>query len=653
MADRGAARAAKAKDAAKRTLIALCVMGAALTAVLGFGVARSDATWAPRLGLDLQGGTQFILEPVVEGGQRVSSQQLDQARDIIVQRIDAQGTSGAEVTTLGGENIVVAMAGRPTEAQRQAITSASQMQFRPVLATAPGTTEPAPGSTGSSSGSATSGSGSGASSSSTSGSTRSNPSASNASPTSASRDEARTAPAGSAATTSTTPSGSGSSSGSASSTPSSGGSASGSASSTPSATGEPTAPAQGGWTPSGRPDGPTDPNNISTGLYREFTELDCAQRSDERPATDPKKAITACSEDGATKYVLGPQMVAGADIKDASAGYQTTQQGQVTNTVQINLTFGGDAVKRYADVSRELLALPNLSQASPVNPPGSYNALATVYDGTVLVAPTFNEAIPNGTASITGNFTIEEARALAQSLKFGALPITFETNQAVTISPTLGSEQLRYGIIAGLIGLLLVIVYSIAQYRALALVTIGSMVVAFAFTYLFIALLAWGYNFRLDMAGVTGLIIAIGVTADSFIVYFERVRDELREGRNLRAAVEAGWARAKRTILVADGVNFIAAIVLYVLASSGVRGFAFTLGLTTAIDLAVFWLFTHPLLTLLARRRFFASGHPWSGFEVESLHNAGVRYKGRGQFDVPEERKPARPGVTSDGGAVV
>lgn len=652
MAERGAARAAKAKDAAKRTLVALFVMGAALTAVLGFGVARSDATWAPRLGLDLQGGTQFILEPVLEGGQSVSSQQLEQARDIIVQRIDAQGTSGAEVTTLGGENIVVAMAGRPTEAQREAITSASQMQFRPVLATAPGTTEPAPGSTGSPSGSATSGSGS--SSSSTSGSTtRSNPSASNASPTSASRDEARTAPA--AATT--TPSGSSSaivSSSPASDDPTTDDPTSeGSGSATPSGSAEPSAPAQGEWTPSGKPTGAADPNNISTGLYREFTELDCADRSEERPATDPKKAITACSQDGATKYVLGPQMVAGADIKDASAGYQTTQQGQVTNTVEIQLTFGGEAVDRYAAVSRELFALPGLSPASPINPPGAYNALATVYDGTVLVAPGFNEAIPNGTASITGNFTIEEARALAQSLKFGALPLTFETNQAVTISPTLGSEQLRYGIIAGLVGLLLVIAYSIAQYRVLALVTIGSMVVAFVFTYLFIALLSWGYNYRLDMAGVTGLIIAIGVTADSFIVYFERVRDELREGRNLRAAVEAGWARAKRTILVADGVNFIAAIVLYVLASSGVRGFAFTLGLTTAIDLAVFWLFTHPLLTLLARRTFFASGHPWSGFEVETLRNAGVRYRGRGQFDVPEERKPARAGVTSDGGAVL
>src|SRR5699024_4292751 len=209
----------------------------------------------------------------------------------------------------------------------------------------------------------------------------------------------------------------------------------------------------------------------------------------------------------------------------------------------------------------------------------------------------FNEAIPTGQASITG-FSIDEARNLAESLKFGSLPLSFDVQTRQEISPTLGSEQLRYGIIAGIIGLLIVFAYALQQYRALSAVVVGSMVVAFGITYLAIALLAWGYNYRLDMAGVTGLIIAIGTTADSFIVYFERVRDELREGRNLRAAVEAGWARAKGTILVADGVNFVAAVILYVLASSGVRGFAFTLGLTTIIDLAIFWLFTHPMLTL-------------------------------------------------------
>ena len=234
-------------------------------------------------------------------------------------------------------------------------------------------------------------------------------------------------------------------------------------------------------------------------------------------------------------------------------------------------------------------------------------------------------------------------------MKFGSLPLSFDVETRQEISPTLGSEQLRYGIIAGIIGLLIVFAYALQQYRALSVVVVGSMAVAFGVTYLSIALLSWGYNYRLDMAGVTGLIIAIGTTADSFIVYFERVRDELREGRNLRAAVEAGWARAKGTILVADGVNFVAAVILYVLASSGVRGFAFTLGLTTLIDLAIFWLFTHPMLTILARRKFFASGHKWSGFDVHRLQQAKVRYKGRGDFDI---ENPVAPGATpAEGGA--
>jgi preprotein translocase subunit SecD len=186
------------------------------------------------------------------------------------------------------------------------------------------------------------------------------------------------------------------------------------------------------------------------------------------------------------------------------------------------------------------------------------------------------------------------------------------------------------GLLAGLIGLILVVIYSLFQYRALALVTIGSLVVAAVLTYLVIAVLSWRQGYRLSLSGVAGLIVAIGVTADSFIVYFERVRDELREGRPLTSAVEVGWLRARRTILVSDAVNLLAAGTLYVLTVGNVRGFAFTLGLTTLIDLAVVWLFTHPLLQLLAHTKFFSSGHKWSGFDVQS---AAV-YRGRGEFKV-------------------
>ena len=617
MAERRRTQDVARKDNAKRTLMWLFAFIIMLTGALGYGVWKKDASWTPALGLDLEGGFQFILSPRSTDGGSVSQQQLEEARDIIVQRIDAQGTSGAEVTTQGSSNIVVAMPGVPTKEQQDAIAASSQMQFRPVLATDigdPEAAQPQP-SASSSSGSGSSGSGSSSSSSSSA-----QPSASRSSSTPASRNQERTAEP--------TPSSSGSESGTSS--PSSSASAP-SSSSTAAPTG--TDPSADSWKPTGEPTSATDPNHISTKLWREFQDLNCANPPEDQPVGKTDEAIVACKDDGSLKYVLGPVVVAGTEIADAEAGYRVGPQGQQTNEPEIQLTLTSKGRKEYGDVSKQMVKLPGLNPASPTNPPGSYNALAAVLDSKVLIDPGFNEAIPNGQASISG-FSIDEARSLAKSLKFGALPLSFDVQSRQEISPTLGSEQLRYGIIAGLIGLFVVLLYSLLQYRALSVVVIGSMLVAFGITYLAIALLAWGYNYRLDMAGVTGLIIAIGVTADSFIVYFERVRDELREGRNLRAAVEAGWARAKGTILVADGVNLIAAVVLYVLASSGVRGFAFTLGLTTLIDLAIFWLFTHPLLTILARNKFFASGHKWSGFDVDTLREAKVRYKGRGNFDI-------------------
>lgn len=629
MAERRRSKDNARKDKAKRTLLWLFAGIIVLTGALGFGVVEKDATWAPRLGLDLAGGTQIVLEPRIEGGGSVSQEQLNEARDIIVQRIDSQGTTGAEVTTQGDSNIVVAMPGTPTKEQEAAIAASSQMQFRPVLATDigdPKLLEPTPSGTSSSGSGSSSSPSSGASEGSSSSSTT-RPSASR-SETPASRDEARTAEP-----TSPTPTSSKSSSSS---------SAKKSSAAAPT---QPTAPQQS-WKPSGKPTGPMDPNNISTAVWKEFQDLDCSKPPEEQPLGKTDQAIVACKQDGSTKYVLGPVVVAGTEIADATAGYQVGPQGQQTNNPEISLKLTDTGRSQYGDISTKMVQLPGLAPGQPTNPPSSYNALAAVLDSQVLIDPGFNEAIPNGQASISG-FSIDEARSLAKSLKFGALPLSFDVQTRQEISPTLGSEQLRYGIIAGLIGLLIVFVYALMQYRALSVVVVGSMLIAFLITYLTIALLAWGYNYRLDMAGVTGLIIAIGVTADSFIVYFERVRDELREGRNLRAAVEAGWARAKGTILVADGVNLLAAIILYVLASSNVRGFAFTLGLTTLIDLVIFWLFTHPMLTILARSKFFASGHKWSGFDVNTLREAKVRYKGRANFDI---ENPATPGVVATEG---
>ena len=230
--------------------------------------------------------------------------------------------------------------------------------------------------------------------------------------------------------------------------------------------------------------------------------------------------------------------------------------------------------------------------------------------------------------------------------------MTFQVLSEQQISATLGSEQLQRGLLAGLIGLILVALYSLAQYRALGMVTIVSLLVAGGLAFLTISVLSWLQGYRLSLPGVAGLIVAIGITADSFIVYFERIRDELRDGRTLVAAVGQGWVRARRTILASDAVNFLAAVVLYFLAVGGVRGFAFTLGLTTVIDLIVVFLFTHPIMLLIARRRFFADGHPLSGLDP-GLLGARSRYVGRGRIVGPETTGGARAAVPASAGPAV
>ncbi len=588
------------QTAARRSLLFLLAIVLVLGGLLAGALFLSDAKAHPKLGLDLEGGTQIILEPKTNAGQTVSTEQLNQARDIIVQRVDAGGVSGAEVTTQGDRNIVVSIPEIPTQEVRDAISKSSQLQFRPVLAVGPGSPQAAASASPAPTGTAT-----GAPSPSPS---KTPTTASSASPTSNSAvPEALTAP---------TP---------APSTPA--------ASPAPS----PSAPASGAT-----PTDATDPAWITPEVQATYDALDCSDPAQVDAIVDvAAEPLVTCDVSGSAKYILGPVVVSGDQISNATSGYQTNQQGNVTSEVEIALSLNGEGAKKYADISRKMVALPE-----------PQNQLAATLDSKVIVAPRFNEAILDGRASITGGFTLESARSLADQLKFGALPLSFVEQTSIDISPTLGSEQLRYGLIAGLIGLFLVVVYSLIQYRALGFVTVASILVAGLITFLTITILGWSHNYRLDMAGVTGLIVAIGFTADSFIVYFERVRDELRDGRSLAAAVETGWNRAKRTILVADGVNFLAALVLYALASSSVRGFAFTLGLTTLIDLLVVFLFTHPLLTLLARRPFFRDGHPWSGLDPRRLGvPQSVRYAGRGRFTTPTPARTPEPvSAGSEGG---
>ncbi len=339
---------------------------------------------------------------------------------------------------------------------------------------------------------------------------------------------------------------------------------------------------------------------------------------------DPNAGFVTCAVDGTAKYALGPVEITGDLVSSASSGLRVTAQGAITNERVVNLEFNSEGTRIFADTTERLLSLE-----------APRNQFAIVLDGLVISAPQVNSVIPDGGAEISGNFTTAAANTLARQLNFGSLPLTFEVQSEEQISATLGDEQLQRGLLAGLIGLILVGLYSLGQYRALGFVTIASLVVAGALAFLTITVLSWVQGYRLSLPGVAGLIVAIGITADSFIVYFERIKDELREGRPLAAAVDAGWSRAKRTILASDAVSLLAAVVLYFLAVGGVRGFAFTLGLTTVIDLIIVFLFTHPVMLLLSRRRFFAEGHRFSGLDP-SLLGARSRYVGRGKVREPE-----------------
>jgi preprotein translocase subunit SecD len=528
---------------ARKSLIWLLVIIFGLAGLIGFGSTTDEnASFTPKLALDLQGGTQVILSPLLLDGQAVTTEQLDQAVSIIRQRVDASGVSESQVTTQGDTNIIVSIPGIPDENTLALIKASAKLEFRPVLVASAGTPT------------------------------------SNVDGTESQDSETTETPA---------------------------------PEESPATEESATAPING-----------SDLNWITPEIQKTFDDLDCAT-SFRKPGQidDPSVPLVTCDVDGLSKFILGPVEVDGANISDASNGTITTSTGASTNTWAVNLEFDEIGTAGFSTVTQRLfpLELPR-------------NQFAITLDGFVITAPTTQAVITNGSAQITGSFDRDSSKVLADQLKYGSLPIGFEVQSQENISATLGQDQLTSGLLAGLIGLILVVIYSAFQYRGLAIVTVGSLVIAGVLVYLLIAFLSWRQGYRLSMAGVAGLIVAIGITVDSFIVYFERVRDEIREGRNLEVAVENAWRRSIRTILASDAVSFTAAATLFLLTVGNVRGFAFTLGLTTIVDLIVVLLFTHPLLTLLARTKFFSSGHPWSGFDSKSLKAAG--YVGRGQFRV-------------------
>ena len=385
-------------------------------------------------------------------------------------------------------------------------------------------------------------------------------------------------------------------------------------------------------TPAVEPTDASDLNYVTPALQAQYDAFNCddINTSNVAPADEP---LITCESNGSIKYILGPVEVDGSMISDSTNGQATTSSGATTGEWVVNIVFNNEGTTKFADVTQRLFNLT-----------GVQNQFAIVLDGGVISAPATQAAILDGKPQISGSFDQETSKALADQLKFGALPISFTVQSQDTISATLGSTQLVNGLIAGLIGLILVVMYSLAQYRLLGLVTGASLGVAAVITYLLITILSWREGYRLSLAGVAGLIVAIGITADSFIVYFERVRDELRDGRGLESSVEAGWKRAFRTIVASDIVNFLAAAVLFVLAVGNVRGFALTLGLTTIVDLLVVTLFTHPMLQLIAKTKFFNEGHRLSGLDPRAL---GAVYRGRARFEPSASISPTKVSSSS------
>ncbi|BCW59085.1 preprotein translocase subunit SecD [Paenarthrobacter nicotinovorans] len=534
------------KNSARRVLTWLGAIFVVLTAVLGGGVLTGNASWAPKLALDLEGGTQMILAPRVEGSSDINEEQLNQAVAIIRQRVDGSGVAEAEISTQSGRNVVVSLPGTPSKETRDLIQASADMNFRPVITYGDPAAIPV---------------------------------------------ESRT-------------------------------------------------PEDQLNKPTAEPANASDTNWITPEVQKEFEALDCVNPSTERrERSDPAKPLVTCEAATATtpaiKYILGPVEVRGQDISDSTFSQVQGAQGSVTNSWGVNIVFNGDATEKFKAVTERLNQYYVAAQAQGQDDPKSQFAI--VLDDKVISAPRSLAVITDGRPQITGNFTQATAKALSDQLRYGALPISFEIQSQEQISATLGGDQLRLGLLAGIIGLLLVVVYSLFQYRALGLVTIASLVVAGVLTYLAIAILGWTENYRLSLAGVAGLIVAIGQTADSFIVYFERIRDELREGRGLVSAVENGWKRAKRTVLASKAVNLLAALVLYFVAVGNVRGFAFTLGLTALADLLVVFMFTHPMLQVLARTKFFGEGHRFSGLSPDRL-GAIPLYRGAGRLRTPAEK---------------
>jgi preprotein translocase subunit SecD len=616
-------------------LLALIVI--MLVAIIGKDASHPghwDRNFHVQLGLDLSSGTTVTLRAVTTNQRQPSSADMATAISIMEARVNGAGFTGAVVQQQGSDIITVAVPGKGSQQVVKLVGTTALLRFRQELLAAPNyaSAVPVPAPTPSAAPSPSA-------SASASGKASAKPSPSPSA--SASSSGAALGPAGS---------GSGGQSLTArsrqlaakpmpraSASPKRGSSASPSPSATASPSASPTA-SQGPPKLATTADGQGNAAALSAPVKALFDKLNCADpnwqkkiyNNDPTKWDNPNSQIVACDASG-NKVALAKSTVLGTMVTGASATLSTT-----STDWQVNLNFNGAGTKAFGAITSSMFSAYGTGSAT--NPTDQVlDSLAIVLDGKIVSNPLINQgAITGGQAQITGSFTQQQATSLANVLSYGALPLTFKNQSTESVSPQLGSSQLHAGLIAAGIGLILVVLYSFLYYRGLGIVSVSSLITAALLTYLSVVLLSKYQGFSLSLAGVAGLIVAIGITADSFVVYFERLRDEVRDGRSLRAAVERGWQRARRTILVSDTVSFLAAALLWYFAIGDVKGFAFTLGLTTVIDVVVVFLFTKPMITILARTKFFGNGHRLSGLDPARL---GARAPWRGA----KARVAARP----------
>ncbi|MBS4729373.1 protein translocase subunit SecD [Mycobacterium sp. SM1] len=508
-----------------------------------------DKRAEPKLGIDLQGGTRVTLTARTPDGSPPTREALAQAQQIISARVNGLGVSGSEVV-IDGDNLVITVPGNNGNEARN-LGQTARLYIRPVINAIPAQSaakaeQPPPPPQ----------------QPAKPGPDAHPPAAPPASP--APPAQPRPYPLEPTPSPAPTPPGAGA----------------------PAPAAPPVAP------------GPPDPrkdlaeriaeekkwrqstNPTIQFLALQFEATRCGRDDILAGNDDPKLPLVTCSTDHKTAYLLAPSIISGDQIQNATSGFD-----QHSGAYVVDLQFKSAAANTWADFT-----------ASHVG-----TQTAFTLDSQVVSAPVIREAIPGGRTQITGDFTASTARQLANVLKYGSLPLSFEASQAETVSATLGLTSLRAGLIAGAIGLVLVLVYSLLYYRVLGLLATLSLTASGAMVFAILVLLGRYIDYTLDLAGIAGLIIGIGTTADSFVVFFERIKDEIREGRSFRSAVPRGWVRARKTIMSGNAVTFLAAAVLYFLAIGQVKGFAFTLGLTTMLDTVVVFLVTWPLLYLASK----------------------------------------------------